>query len=287
MFVGSVGLSHRGRDAVERRFQNPGSNKPIEVLHGRDPLLLGLWDDDSLIPRHRPLLVSADPVRRTGHLTRFSVFASVTALETALETGWEEDQSATDETIRCFVPSLLPLSYQADRFGVSPPPLAMQTAIEGSGLLNATPAEVAAVAQRARRAGSTLVRDARFSRRVIDAYDGKCAMCGLTVGLVQGAHIHPVSAPGSHDEPWNGLALCANHHVAFDKHLVAVRPHTLEIVIHETILDQTTGNPAVRSFVDGTFERLAHPRDPAARPAGEMFEKRYEHFADHYVWAAA
>jgi hypothetical protein len=62
LFAAPVGLSHRNRDEVERRFQNPGGDRPIiDVRPGRDPLLLGLWEDDPLISVKRPLLVSADP----------------------------------------------------------------------------------------------------------------------------------------------------------------------------------------------------------------------------------
>jgi hypothetical protein len=160
----------------------------------------------------------------------------------------------------------------------------MQAAIEGSGLLTAAEPEVPAASQRARRAGSMLVRDARFSRRVVEAYEGLCAMCGLDVGLVQGAHIYPVSAPGSSDEPWNGLALCANHHLAFDRHLVGVHPGTSAIVFRATIVDQMAGSLAVKALVDGTFERLAEPVDESARPRREMFEMRYEFFVDRYEW---
>jgi hypothetical protein len=149
----------------------------------------------------RPLIVSADPFRREGRITRFSVFVSVTTLQVALDKGWSEDLNVAGETIRCFLPPLLAVSYAADRDRAAPSTSAMQAAIEGSGLIAATAQQIPAAADRARRAGSTLVRDARFSRRVIDAYGGLCAMCGLGVGLVQGAHIYPASAPGSYDEP--------------------------------------------------------------------------------------
>ena len=284
LYVGLVGLSHRGRDDVERRFQNPGTDKPILEVPGRDLLLLGLWESDPLLEVERPLLVSADPVHRLDLRTRYSVFVSTTMLLTARENGWSEGENSTGEPIRCFLPPLLPLSYASDREAASPEIFAVQAAIEGSGLLSADASEMSAAAVRARHVGSRLVRDSRFSRRVVDAYDGLCAMCGLDVGLVQGAHVYPVSAPGSHDEPWNGIALCGNHHLAFDKHLLGVRQDTAEIVFHETILAQMSASAAVASLVDGTFERLAEPIVPTARPKPEMFSLRYEFFGDRYEW---
>lgn len=284
LYAGLVGLSHRERDAVERRFQNPGTNRPILEIPGRDLLLLGLWESDPVVDVARPLLVSADPFHRIGLTTRYSVFASMAPLLSALENGWSEAESSTGEVIRCFLPPLLPLSYAADRDGASPDALAMQAAIEGSGLLTADDEGVPDAAHRARQVGSRLVRDSGFSRRVVDAYDGLCAMCGLDVGLVQGAHIYPVSAPGSHDKPWNGIALCGNHHLAFDKHVLGVRPDTSEIVFHQSIVDQVAASPAVAALVAGTFERLTKPTVRSARPKPKMFELRYGFYTDRYDW---
>lgn len=285
LFVGPVGLTHRNRDDVERRFQNPDANRPIiNTRPAREPLLLGLWETDRLIRVPRPLVVSADPWRRLDRTTRFSVFAYLSTLHTALEKGWHQDENATGEWIRCFVPSLLPLSYAADQLDAAPETVAMHAAIEASGLLAAPEPEAAPAAERARRAGSTLVRDARFSRRIVRAYAGLCAMCGLDSGLVQGAHIHPVAAPGSHDEPWNGLALCANHHLAFDRHVIGVDPATREVRFHHTILDQFASSPAGRALVTSTFRQLAEPAEHSARPRREMFQMRYAFFTDRYNW---
>jgi hypothetical protein len=68
---------------------------------------------------------------------------------------------------------------------------------------------------------SVAVRDARFRSRVVRDYGGACAFCGLGASLVQAAHIQPVHAGGS-DDPWNGLATCPTHHLAFDRGLIVV-----------------------------------------------------------------
>ena len=284
LFAAVVGLTGRHRDQVERRFQNPAPERPVVIDPDRRPLVLGLWETDRYIPVERPLLVSPNPYTRVNRMTRYSVFVSLITLRAALETGWAEGLNAKGEMIRCFVPPLLAVSFAADRDHAPPEAEAMQAAIEGSGLITATDPEIPAAAERARRAGSTLVRDARFSRRVIDAYGGLCAMCGLDVQLVQGAHIYPVSAPGSHDEPWNGLALCPNHHLAFDRHLVAIDIDTRAIVFHPDVMGQASDNPAVRALIDGTFDRLAEPAMPGVRPRSDMLRKRYEHYADYYGW---
>jgi hypothetical protein len=284
LYVGPVGLSHRGRDEVERRFQNPGSGRPITRRPRRTPLLLGLWDDDPRVPVGQPVVVAADPWHRIGRTTRFSVFVALPTLVAALERGWAQEQNSAGETIRCFAPPLLPLSQQAGEDPVGPDAREMQIAVQGSGLLDADPVELPAAAERARRVGSALVRDSRFSLATVEAYGGRCAMCGLGAGVVQGAHIYPVSAPGSRDEPWNGLALCANHHLAFDRHLIAVDPRTFEIIIHPYVLDEAAASSPEAAFVDGTYRWLTGPHPRAAQPDPEMFEMRYWFFAGSYDW---
>lgn len=61
-----------------------------------------------------------------------------------------------------------------------------------------------------------------FRQAVIEAYDCKCAFCGMKIHSpdsllweVEAAHIVPHSAKGK-DDIWNGLALCRLHHWAFD-----------------------------------------------------------------------
>ena len=284
LYVAPVGLSHRGRDDVERRFQNPGGGRPITKEPRRYPLLVGLWEEDSLMSVGRPILVSADPMHRVGRTTRFSVFVSVNTLNVALRTGWAEDPNAIGERIRCFAPPLLAVSCGADRAGVAPATDAVRAVVDGSGLLTAPEPELQAAAERARRAASTLVRDARFRRRVAEAYGGLCAMCGLDSDLVEGAHIYPVAAPGSTDEPSNGLALCPNHHAAFDRHVLAVRPGTSEIVFHESLRLRAATNSALRLMVENTFQRLSSPRRASARPQEAIFAKRYAFFDPKYAW---
>lgn len=101
-WVGPVGRSHRGRDSVERRFQNPGSNRPIWTDGSAVPLLLGIWDSDDLVAVPRPVVVSADPIRRSGRTTRFSVFVGVDVLMQGATEGWAEGRNTEGEWICCF-----------------------------------------------------------------------------------------------------------------------------------------------------------------------------------------
>jgi hypothetical protein len=286
IFVGPIGLSQRMRDEVERRFQNPGQRRPLTITAGRVPLLVGVWDRDPILPVARPVIVLADAYRRAGLMTRYSIFQNLTALTEAAETGWVTQGTSSGELLYYLHPGLLPLAVEGRTEEVAIPDELVQAVVLGSGLAEGDGKDLAAL-ERVRRASSSIVRDARFGRRVIAAYSGLCAMCGLDVGLVQGAHIYPASAPNSPDETWNGLALCPTHHVAFDRHLVGVRPSDGTINYNTKVLDQVALSPAVRILVEGTYRALAAPSKEEFRPRKDMFELRYQHFVGEYDWLSS
>ncbi|GAA3802375.1 HNH endonuclease [Nocardioides panacisoli] len=281
LFVSLVGPSGRNRDQVERRFQNPGPDRPIEHIPGHRSLLVGLWLDDDASHIEWPILVLADAHRRTGIRTRYSVFATMDSLNEALQTGWSSFTSGAGEVIRCFDARLLPIAVQAadvsDQAWIEDDDTRVQDIVDAAGL---TFDDNPPAANRARRAASRIIRDWRFSARVREAYDGMCAMCGLGLNLTQGAHIYPASAPGSDDAVWNGLALCPNHHVAFDRHLVAVHPQSREVVLHPDFF----GSDQAAVLRDSTYRRLAEPYDPRARPRSSMFWARYDLYRAAYDW---
>ncbi len=65
------------------------------------------------------------------------------------------------------------------------------------------------------------LRDRRFRSRVLTAYSHRCSACGVQLDLLDAAHIVPVGQPGSTDEVSNGVAMCALHHRAYDRALIA------------------------------------------------------------------
>lgn len=60
-----------------------------------------------------------------------------------------------------------------------------------------------------------------FRKRVLGAYEHRCAACGVQLELIDAAHIIPVAAQTSTDETRNGIALCKTHHHAFDRNLIS------------------------------------------------------------------
>ncbi len=69
----------------------------------------------------------------------------------------------------------------------------------------------------------------QFRRDVATAYGTACAACGFDPGFFAAAHLKDW-AKGGPDEWWNGLPLCPNHHVLFDRGRIRIRPVTLDWV---------------------------------------------------------
>lgn len=67
-------------------------------------------------------------------------------------------------------------------------------------------------------------RDARFRPLVLRAYSYRCCLTGVSLRLVDAAHVVPVSDPRSTDEPRNGVALNPLFHRAYDAGLLGLLP---------------------------------------------------------------
>jgi len=92
---------------------------------------------------------------------------------------------------------------------------------------------------------------AKFRLSLFKKYGSKCAVCNIrNKYLLDAAHIIPVEKNGTND--WrNGLLLCKNHHVAFDRKLFKIKINyqieqcsniTLdELQVHESSVTTETG----------------------------------------------
>jgi hypothetical protein len=279
LHVGLVGLSGRGRDHVERRYQNPVRCDPVIALPGTMPMLLGLWTQET-----NPVLVAHDALRRLGHGgARNSLFVGLTALRAAAANGWAEYVSDTGERIMAFRPEVFPVYAEMFIRGVLLEPVTMASLFLSADLNVDEPASV----ERVRRATSALARSARFRIEVVAAYNGCCAMCGLGLGLVEGAHIYPASAPSSSDDVRNGLALCPNHHAAFDRYLLCIQPSTHQILLHPSLTAAAATLPAAAAFVSSTSRMLIAPRNAQDRASDRMIKARNSYFEDAYSWVGA
>jgi len=274
-------VGSHARKSYELRFQNPGSRKPVSAPAGALPLLLGYWEEND-----KAVFVVTQGASRLGREARFSILFRDSVVKEALANGWAIYTSLNQEQIFAFQPSLLPAYVELLHQGID------------STLISSTSGDIASAAisaglledeseggkERARRAVSQVIRNSAFGQAVVSAYQGKCALCGLGAGMVQGAHIYPASAPGSPDKVWNGIALCCNHHTAFDAHKIWIDPKSYAVEFHPDLVSLAQTDPFVLRFLDTTFKAMTIPGDPAAAPRAEMFEERYKYYEERYAW---
>jgi putative restriction endonuclease len=115
------------------------------------------------------------------------------------------------------------------------------------------------------------LRDVSFQDRVLTAYNFRCAVCGLQLKLVQAAHIVPASHENGTDETKNGLALCALHHLAYDRSLITVTDNYSVILNSRRIEDlgQKHLLEGLDTFRNNLREMIILPPEYSQRPHAE------------------
>ena len=270
-------VSTHARAAYERRFQNPGDRTPVSAPPGYVPVLCGL-----AYVAGKPIVVAIPGSSRLGREARFSILFNVSILQSAALTGWSEYTSNTGEVITAMDPRLLAAFVDALSHGVTLEPTEVSDAADAFDLVDDPDPDAG---ERTRAVMSRLVRKATFGRDVCRAYAQRCAMCGVGLNLLEGAHILPASNPGSTDKIWNGIALCRNHHRVFDRHEIWVNPDTWDIRWHPRVLDNLR-NEADTNFVENSLDRILLPGQARHHPRSDMFRRRYAGAAASLEWVA-
>lgn len=118
----------------------------------------------------------------------------------------------------------------------------------------------------------------RFRLDVLRAYRGRCTICALREPLlVQAAHIVEDQSPTGIAAVQNGMALCAIHHLAYDRAVLGIDPSGV-VHIAGRLLDEIDG-PMLKTGLQG-FHRatIQLPRRHNDRPDRERLERRFEQF---------
>jgi putative restriction endonuclease len=118
----------------------------------------------------------------------------------------------------------------------------------------------------------------RFKLDVMRAYRHRCAICALRErSLVQAAHIVADVEPEGIAAVVNGLALCAIHHLAFDRNVLGIDPDGV-VHIARRLLEETDG-PMLRTGLQGFHGApIALPRKLEDQPDRERLEARFTRF---------
>lgn len=118
----------------------------------------------------------------------------------------------------------------------------------------------------------------RFRAAVLRAYATQCAVCQLRESaLLQAAHIVDDRDPRGAATVVNGIALCAIHHLAYDRNLMGIDPGGV-VHIHRRLLNEIDG-PMLRTGLQGFHGAvILQPRRTDERPDPDLLALRFANF---------
>jgi putative restriction endonuclease len=135
-----------------------------------------------------------------------------------------------------------------------------------------------AVREYATREAVYRLHQRRFRINVLRAYSTRCAVCALREApLLQAAHIVEDRDSRGSAAVVNGIALCAIHHLAYDRNLMGIDPDGV-VHIARRVLEEDDG-PMLTTGLQGFHRQpIRQPRRPDERPRRDLLEIRYESF---------
>ena len=120
----------------------------------------------------------------------------------------------------------------------------------------------------------------RFRGAVLRAYRTRCAVCSLReAALLQAAHIIDDRDPAGHATVVNGVALCAIHHLAYDRNLMGIDPGGV-VHISQRLLDEVDGPMLANGIQHFHGATMLKPSRADERPDPERLAIRFERFLE-------
>jgi putative restriction endonuclease len=118
----------------------------------------------------------------------------------------------------------------------------------------------------------------RFRGAVLRAYRTRCAVCSLReAALLQAAHIIDDRDPAGHATVVNGVALCAIHHLAYDRNLMGIDPAGV-VHISRRLFDEVDGPMLANGLQNFHGAAILQPGRSDERPDPDRLEIRFERF---------
>lgn len=128
----------------------------------------------------------------------------------------------------------------------------------------------------------TFVRNAAFRRIIVSLYDQHCAFCRLKIvswdsqNIIDGAHIKPFSE--FRDDLFdNGLALCKNHHWAFDRGWFSITDDYRILIPHDRFHEEAPID--TRTMRDFHGEKILLPSQETYYPRISSLQWHRQHWA--------
>jgi putative restriction endonuclease len=123
-------------------------------------------------------------------------------------------------------------------------------------------------------------RDIKFRLQIVPLYHYSCALCSIKmllpsgIALVEAAHIHQF-AQSKNDDIANGMALCRNHHWAFDQGLWSINASFEIVVACGKFAEQAPNQTGLMSYqskrLDFTWLQPEH------RPSQKNIDWHWQH----------
>lgn len=272
-------ISHGGasRSADEYRIQITGlSTDRFEPEPGGKTLILGYYSEENIF-------AGFDYSRHSGPLGGSPSFQiSLSALQKAVANRFATHEKSSGELAMAFRPDFM-VTYIRNagplhETGKVAKEVALLNRIAeapdkvGEKEINESfPATRQWAVTSTRRA----LRALDFSDRIMTAYSNRCAMCGVQLRLLDGAHILPVADPESTDETANGIALCALHHRAYDRGIVTFDVknaiHVSDLRIGE--LKEAELHGGLEEFQKALLKEIQLPPKKEERPKAAFVKK--------------
>jgi putative restriction endonuclease len=265
VFSWRISPGGRGRSPEEYRVQTTRPNDLPFLVAGEKTLLLG-WEDELDVFAAWDVRMHANPRSSDSLQVRLPI------LEAASEEGfvtWTRQVRAGTELVMAFRPEAMATYLTAAELlpGPDDPPSEMEAAGKAGNGATASGGELPEDPIRRRRVQviEKAVRDQRFRTRVLDAYEGCCAFCGLKGAFVEAAHVKGVGEGGP-DVVVNGICACPTHHAAFDRGLLTVDDRYMIEVGEGRYRAQGCGDADIKRFREGLLPRLTMPTLDVDKP---------------------
>lgn len=255
----------RGRSEDEYRVQTTRPDEAPFLVSGERTLLLG-WEDEL------DVFAAWDARMHPNPSSSDSLQVRLPVLETAAEVGFATSTRsvrAGTELVMAFRPEAMATYLKAAEF--LPGPDADRTEIDAAARAGNGEAVLASKlpedteCRRRIQVIERAVRDQRFRLQVLDAYESRCAFCGLRGPIVEAAHVEGV-AEGGPDVVVNGICACPTHHAAFDRGLLTIADGGLIEVAEDRLKAQGCDPVDVERFGRGLFSQLSTPTLPDDTP---------------------
>jgi putative restriction endonuclease len=126
---------------------------------------------------------------------------------------------------------------------------------------------------------AVIVRDGAFRKIVVSTYNYRCAFCGLQIldslgqNIVDGSHIKPFSQFYD-DRIDNGLALCKNHHWAFDRFWFTI-DDDYTIIVSDSLREESPNAKPMREF---SGDRIILPAQEQYYPRRDSLQWHRDEF---------